>query len=39
MDEQTYSEVIKELRETIAILDDWVKKATGGTIGERKETG
>jgi len=39
MDEQTYSEIVKDLQDTIAMLDDWYKQATGGTIGERKEPG
>jgi ribonuclease HIII len=34
MDEQTYNEVVKELQDTIAMLDDWMKKATGGVIGK-----
>jgi ribonuclease HIII len=37
MDEQTYNEVVKELQDTLAMLNDWYKQATGGTIGERKE--
>jgi ribonuclease HIII len=38
MDEQTYNQLIKELQDTIAMLDNWYKQATGGTIGECKET-
>jgi len=38
MDEQTYNEIVKELQDTLAMLDDWYKEATGGTIGERKES-
>lgn len=37
-DEQTYNEIVKELQDIIAMLDDWMKNATGGAIGERKET-
>jgi ribonuclease HIII len=37
MDEQTYNEVVKELQDTLAMLDNWYRQATGGTIGEHKE--
>jgi ribonuclease HIII len=37
-DEKTYNEILKELQDTIAMLDDWYKQAIGGAIGERKET-
>jgi len=37
IDEQTYNEVVKELQDTLAMLDDWYKRVVGGIIGERKE--
>lgn len=31
--EQSYNEIVKELEDTIAKLEDWYKRATGGDIG------